>query len=198
MSSLKEEVVAQIAATKKMLEEYRRGDTVQEEALRARVPILMELISKCYQLKQYQYSLQLITVLQLLGKTLGIERIEAHAQTLRGIIQHILGLFYEAITSYQKAVTIYNREKYEKGKYIVLQRMGETFLALLRYEEALNSFERVLQIKPDNIESLLGKANALELLGREAEAIESYRRALTIEPENRRARQALAGLGVEA
>lgn len=198
MSSLKDELAELTTQTRKLLKEYRIGDTLREEALRASVPGLIEFITRCYKQRQFHYSLQLIAVLQVLGRTLKIGRIEAHALTLRGIIQHILGLFYEALASYRKAATIYNKENYDQGKCTVLQRMGETFLALLRYEEALISFGRVLQIDPDNLECCLGKANALELLGRDTEAIECYRRALVIDPGNKRAHRGLAGLGVEA
>ncbi len=194
---MKDEITELTNQTKNLLEGYGAGDTLREEALRASVPKLMDLITRCYKQRKFHYSLQLIAVLQVVGRTLEIGRIEAHAYTLRGIIQHLLGLFYEALASYRRAVTIYNKENYDPGKCTVLQRMGETFLALLRYQEALISFERVLQISPDNIVCLLGKANALDLMGREAEAIESFRRVLVIDPENKSARQGLAGLGVE-
>lgn len=197
LSSLKDELAELTTQTRKLMKRYRSGDTLREEALRASVPKIIELITKCYRQRLFHYSLLLITLLQEVGRILKIGRIEAHALTLRGIIQHLLGLFYEALASYRKAVTIYNQENYDSGKCTVLQRMGETFLSLLRYEEALVSFERVLQINPDNLVCCLGKASALELLGRDAKAIECFRRALVIDPANKEARQGLAGLGVE-
>jgi tetratricopeptide (TPR) repeat protein len=156
----------------------------------------MEFITKCYRLREYPDTLQLIAVLQQVGHTLGIGRVEAHAFTLRGIIQHLLGLFYEALESYQKALSIYTQESYDPGRGTVLQRMGDTFLALLRYEQALSSFESVLQIAPNHIPSLLGKASALELLERDTEAMETFRRVLAVDPQNQQARRGLAGLGV--
>ena len=196
MSSLQQEMIALIAQTKKLIAEYQRGDSVREKALRDSIPKLMELITQRYELRQYPEVLQIITVLQLVGKTLGIGRVEAHALTLRGVIQHILGLFYEALGNYQKAVAIYNQENYDPGRLAVLHRMGDTFLALLRYEQALGSFDSVLRIKPAYIPSMLGKASALELMGRDAEAVEWFRKVLAVDPQNKQARQGLTGLGV--
>ncbi len=197
VGSLKDELAQLNTQTRMVLKRYRSGDVLQGEALRASIPRITDLITRCYKQKLFQYSLLLIDLLQEVGGALRLNRIEAYALSLRGFIQHILGLFYEAIDNYRKAVIIYNQENYTPGISSVLQRMGETYLALLRYEEALSCFERVLQIEPNNLQCCLGKASALELLGRDAEAIEFFRCALAIDPNNREARQGLAGLGVD-
>ncbi len=49
-------------------------------------------------------------------------------------------------------------------------------------EEALQDFEKAIKIDPGRAEGYLGKANALNMLGRYREAIECYNQAISIDP----------------
>jgi len=49
-------------------------------------------------------------------------------------------------------------------------------------EEALQDFERAIKIDPNQAGGYLGKANALNILGRYREAIEYYNQAILIDP----------------
>ena len=57
-----------------------------------------------------------------------------------------------------------------------------TFQELKRFDEALESFERALAIRPDYAEALNNRGNTLQELKRFDEALESYERALAIRP----------------
>jgi len=53
-----------------------------------------------------------------------------------------------------------------------------------RYDEALNAFDRALELRPDYPPALINRGNALEDLRRPDAALASYDRALSIMPEN--------------
>ncbi len=53
-----------------------------------------------------------------------------------------------------------------------------------KYEEALEAFDRALELCPHNAEFWNDRGVALWKLGRNEEALESYNRALQIDPED--------------
>jgi tetratricopeptide (TPR) repeat protein len=63
------------------------------------------------------------------------------------------------------------------------QAQGERSLAIGRYEEALQAFDRVLQLKPSDPRIMASRAGALVQLGRHAEAEEALRCAVDLEPD---------------
>jgi serine/threonine protein kinase len=63
-------------------------------------------------------------------------------------------------------------------------RDGETLTSLKKYPEALASYEKAIEIEPNNIEARIGKANILSILQRNQEALINYDRAIKIEPSN--------------
>jgi predicted TPR repeat methyltransferase len=62
--------------------------------------------------------------------------------------------------------------------------MGNTLKKLGRMEEALASYQRALQIKPDFAEALNNMGNTLKDLGRLDEALVCYQRLIRLTPEN--------------
>ncbi len=60
-----------------------------------------------------------------------------------------------------------------------------------RLEEALDAFDRVRALAPNDPAAQFNAAFVLQRLGRRAEAIEGLRRALTLDPSLERARAAL-------
>jgi tetratricopeptide (TPR) repeat protein len=61
---------------------------------------------------------------------------------------------------------------------------GRLFGILEEYEEAIASYDKALQLKPDNDLALYNRGNALRKLGRYEEAIASYDKALQFKPDN--------------
>jgi tetratricopeptide (TPR) repeat protein len=53
-----------------------------------------------------------------------------------------------------------------------------------RLEEAITSYDKAVEIKPDYYDAWNSRGNALAHLGRFSDAIRSYDRALSIEPHN--------------
>ena len=62
--------------------------------------------------------------------------------------------------------------------------LGNALLNLGRYEEAIASYDKALEIKPDQDEAWNNRGVALGNLGRYEEEIASYDKALEIKPEN--------------
>ena len=60
--------------------------------------------------------------------------------------------------------------------------LGFVLARLKRFEEALETYEKVLELDPEAADSWFGKAVCLSFLGREEEAEDAYRRAVEIDP----------------
>ena len=63
-------------------------------------------------------------------------------------------------------------------------KQGNAFYVERRHEDAVNSYEKALDLDSDLIEAWLGKAKALRRLKRYEEAIAANNRAIQIQPEN--------------
>ena len=55
---------------------------------------------------------------------------------------------------------------------------------LKRYEEALETFQKAIEIEPKNVEAWIGKGKSLNNLKRYEEALETFQEAIEIEPKN--------------
>ncbi|MCM2254032.1 MAG: tetratricopeptide repeat protein [Vicinamibacteria bacterium] len=73
-------------------------------------------------------------------------------------------------------------------------KKGQEALQQNRFDTALEHFERVLQVEPDNAAALCGKGQALARTGRGPEARGYYQQALAAQPDFRAARVGLAWL----
>ena len=89
------------------------------------------------------------------------------------------GLCFLNAGSYDDALFCFDQslEKGHANDYIVLFNKAECLLALQRYKEAIDWYEKALQIKPDYVLALQRKADALEAIGNQIEA-DSVRKKL--------------------
>jgi tetratricopeptide (TPR) repeat protein len=55
---------------------------------------------------------------------------------------------------------------------------------LQQYQEAVEKFERALEVKPDFVPALYGCGFALTAIGRKEEASEKFKRAKELAPDN--------------
>jgi tetratricopeptide (TPR) repeat protein len=60
---------------------------------------------------------------------------------------------------------------------------GNILAADHRYEEAIASYDKALEVKPDDHQAWYNRGNALSALGRKEEAIASYDKALEVKPD---------------
>ena len=72
----------------------------------------------------------------------------------------------------------------EPDNYAAWNNKGLALYELGRYEEALEAFDKALEIKPDDIISWNAKGLALDNLSRYEEALEAFEKALRIQPDN--------------
>lgn len=68
------------------------------------------------------------------------------------------------------------------------------FFHLEKYNQALNAYERAIEIKPENSYFWYWRGRSLEKLQQEQEAEKSYRQALKINPNYELAKEALQTL----
>ena len=107
----------------------------------------------------------------LIEQAIGVDSTVAAAHANLGNAQCGLGLFDQALMSYQRAVTL------EPGHRWALMGQGKASRSLGRLTEALASYEAALDIDPDCSESLMNRGDILLLLGRPTEGVVSLRRA---------------------
>ena len=98
-----------------------------------------------------------------------------------GELQNIDGNYELAIPHHKKAVELTKKIEF---KAFFLKNLGVTLSFLGREEEAIEWYDRALEIKPDDYDSLRDKGVSLSKLGRMEEAIEWYDRALEIKPDD--------------
>jgi tetratricopeptide (TPR) repeat protein len=65
-----------------------------------------------------------------------------------------------------------------------LYNRGETFLALKHYEDALNAYNRAVEIRPDYAEAWKGQGDTFLGLQRYEEALNAYDRAIQLRPDD--------------
>jgi tetratricopeptide (TPR) repeat protein len=102
----------------------------------------------------------------------------------RGVSLSALGRYDEAAGSYRKAIGIrpgYWMAWYNLGKAIH-RKADRTAGDTEGYEEALEAYERALELNPSHTSTLNNKAVALRKLGRNAEALEVYDELISIDP----------------
>lgn len=81
----------------------------------------------------------------------------------------------EALDNYNKSLPLQEDRSIEQITVIV--RKGQIFLDLYRWEEALNCFDKALDVIKDDVDLYKFKAKALEKLFRNAEAAECLKKA---------------------
>jgi CHAT domain-containing protein/tetratricopeptide (TPR) repeat protein len=104
--------------------------------------------------------------------------------------------YEEAVTSYEKALELqpYDPEVWdnyriallallELSRYEVLYQRGRKLFDLNRYEEAIASYNKALELKSDDPETWYSRGNALLHWGRYGDAIASYDSALALAPQ---------------
>jgi tetratricopeptide (TPR) repeat protein len=91
-----------------------------------------------------------------------------------------LGEWDEAEFEIQKLKEIATDTKNDKLKNIIILYEGSLLLSKEKYENALEAFEKVLEINPKNELALKGKGDALESLKKYGEALEAFNKVLEI------------------
>lgn len=85
---------------------------------------------------------------------------------------------------YEEALSIYNENaKKQSREPLTWVDKGFILLQLNRPSEALESYNRALSINKNFYEALVGKANALDILGKHEQALDLFDRATQIRPQ---------------
>jgi tetratricopeptide (TPR) repeat protein len=97
---------------------------------------------------------------------------------------HLMGLLSLHADRYDHAVEWMSRAIAQDPKPEYLFSLGTALQHQTRYEEALQVFDKAVQLKPDKAELWTGLGKALVDLGRRAEALLSFQHALKLNPNN--------------
>jgi tetratricopeptide (TPR) repeat protein len=89
--------------------------------------------------------------------------------------------FLRAAQQQAEAIKIDSDPEFSSGLF--LWEVGNRFSAIDSYEEAIASYDRAVEIKPDKHESWGSRAIALRKLGNYQEAFDSYNQAITIKSD---------------
>jgi tetratricopeptide (TPR) repeat protein len=108
--------------------------------------------------------------LELIGKALAANERVAAAHCNYGLVLAALGRNEEALTSYARALALYNR--------------GNALAAIERFEDAITSYAQAVALRPNYAAALLNRAQVLQKLERTREALASFDLALALAPGN--------------
>ena len=90
-----------------------------------------------------------------------------------------------AKTDFGKAVTLYEEgEKKFSGNPLFLLHFGKLYHDVKKYKEAIQCYDKSLEIEPNDATTLNNKGLALRNLGRYEEAIQCYDKSLEIRPND--------------
>lgn len=70
----------------------------------------------------------------------------------------------------------------------------EMLLEMGKYQEALESFDKFLELDPNDVDVLFVKGYSLMLLGKNQEALKCYEKALELDPDFEAAKKAKSDL----
>ncbi len=132
----------------------------------------------------------LIRALRTLGKEKEAEQcfIEATNVSGRWIKEGLRLLadekFHEAINEFDMSLSFDNWLGLKEGEPMALSNKGTALLSLHRYNEALELFDIVLKVFPDETAIWCNRGTALSLSGKFDEALSSYNKALEGDPKN--------------
>jgi tetratricopeptide (TPR) repeat protein len=104
---------------------------------------------------------------------------QAHADTM-----HLMGLISLHAKRYDLAVEWISRAIKQEPKPEYLTSLGNTLLKQGRREDALKTFDKAVQLKPDSAELWKNLGDVLQKLERRDEALLSFQHALKLDPRN--------------
>ena len=128
----------------------------------------------------------LIEAERLCREALAINNNTFEALNLLAVVQSRLGEPSLGLATFQRALSL------RPESADVLGNVGNSLLALKRFDEALAHYERALAMSPNDAALLTNRGNALQEMRRLDEAIASYERALAIKPDQNHALGGLA------
>ena len=102
-----------------------------------------------------------------------------HADTM-----HLMGLISHHANRHDLAVEWISRAIKQEPKPEYLTSLGNTLLEQGRREEALKTFDKAVQLKPDSAELWKNLGDVLQKLERRDEALLSFQHALKLDPRN--------------
>ncbi len=101
------------------------------------------------------------------------------------------GDYERAVDQYQQAI---ERHEDEGAKAIALNGLGDVYVALDQYLDAINAYERAIAIDPEQAQSWNSIGDVHRLSGDSEAAIEAFRQAVRIDPEHSAAWNSLGDL----
>lgn len=103
----------------------------------------------------------------------------------KAVALRYLGMIEHSLDNYTKAISHYNRAmKYAPKDYLTLLHLSKSYRKLNRNEEAIETIDRAIEIKPDADELYVEKGNILYSQTQYLKARDAYAKAVEIHSEN--------------
>jgi Flp pilus assembly protein TadD len=115
--------------------------------------------------------------LEAFEEALRYDSTDATAYRGKGHAQVGLGLYHEALLTFERATALTP----QPATYV---SMGSILAKLSRYEEAVNAYEQALRLDATYSLAYVGLSNALSRLGRTQEAEQAYTQAKQLGEED--------------
>jgi tetratricopeptide (TPR) repeat protein len=97
---------------------------------------------------------------------------------------HLMGLLSLQAGQYDHAITWTGRANEQDVRTDYLRSLAITLEQRGLRHQALKAFDRAVQLKPDDIESWVGRGTTLANMGRPEDALSSYREVLKLDPRH--------------
>jgi tetratricopeptide (TPR) repeat protein len=107
---------------------------------------------------------------------------------------HLMGMISLHASQHDLAVEWISRAIRQEPKPEYLTSLGTTLLNQGRREEALKTFDKAVQLKPDSAELWINLGDVLQKLERSDEALLCFQHALKLDPHNSNAADKSASL----
>jgi len=117
----------------------------------------------------------------------------APADQRAALQQKLVDLYGTAVNEFQAAEKATGEN--DPNRHIILGRLGDSYLAAGRYQEAADTYQQVVALKPDLAGYYNNLGNALARLGKIQEATAAYEKSAALDPAN--AGTAWRNLGIE-
>jgi len=97
-------------------------------------------------------------------------------------VQLLTGMYYSEINKHEKATEFYEKAVKQSPTFANYDALACSYFSVENYNEALSTYQKMVEMAPENVSALRGTGLAYKQLGKLDEAIQNLDKALSINP----------------